>query len=108
MGKCALLIGLLLIRSVLVHWNDVISSSSIRARPRTLIVHQTPTALEEDPMRRALFTVAAALIAIAQTATADDLAVVPTHVHFGRQVFETNTLATFTITNRSAEELLVT
>ena len=59
-------------------------------------------------MQRALFTLAAALIAMTQTAAADRLAVVPTHVRFGRQVFETNTLASFTITNRSAEDLVVT
>lgn len=61
-------------------------------------------------MQRALFLMAAALTAMTQAASADrpDLAVVPTHVRFGRQPFESNTMGSFTITNRSSQALVVT
>jgi hypothetical protein len=61
-------------------------------------------------MQRALFLVAAALTAMTQAASADrpELAVVPTHVRFGKQPFESNTMGSFTITNRSSQTLVVT
>lgn len=37
-----------------------------------------------------------------------ELAVIPTHVPFGRRPFESNTLGSFTITNQSSQPLAVT
>jgi hypothetical protein len=65
-------------------------------------------------MKRVLtFLVAAVGFFAAPAATASrfdppSLRVHPTHVRFGRQPFESNTLRSFTITNTSDETLLVT
>jgi hypothetical protein len=60
-------------------------------------------------MKRALALILAAGAALARTASAHAaaLAVVPTHVRFGEQPLESNTLGSFTITNQSSRALLV-
>lgn len=60
-------------------------------------------------MKRVLVLVAAAISTVAQAASAHGpaLAVVPTHVRFGEQPLESNTLGSFTITNQSSRALVV-
>lgn len=61
------------------------------------------------PSLRSLLLLAVLASGVAPaSADAPPISVVPTHVRFGRQVFESNTLAAFTITNRSAQGLVVT
>ena len=59
----------------------------------------------------ALLVVLSAAVSLAPTApppARPPIAVQPTHVRFGRQPFESNTLRSFTVRNRSAQALLVT
>jgi hypothetical protein len=60
-------------------------------------------------MKCRLVLIVAAAAALAQSASAGPaLSVVPTHVRFGEQPLESNTLGSFTITNQGSRALVVT